>query len=508
MKASLQTRLLATFLVIIAVLAGVAFLVSAHARATAAVYQQSLSDLVQVSELTRAVDEGVAVLGKMAADPAAEKSAGAFQPISDQIQRLRGRLPAKTADPRSARLVQDLDNMADSFLVEATAAIYAAQGGDLDLYFRHDREAAAIAGYMAAAADRLLSAELEAYRSIYPEVIQRDRRLQNTNLALLAAVTLVALLFAGSFARGVTEPVRALARAAKRIAGGDLGGPAVPVGGGAELEVLGESFNQMQESLRQHVAELQEKAELERRLQAEELEILRVHSLLREAELRALQAQVNPHFLFNTLNMVAKTALIEGAERTTGLLETVADLLRYSLRELAQPVTLGEEVAQVQRYMTIQAERFRARFRLQLAVDPAALATPLPCLTLQPLVENALIHGLGGREAGGTVTLTVTRAGDRVCIAVHDDGVGISPDRLRALAGDGEPAAARGHTTGLGLSNVRRRLELLFGAEAVRFRLSSEPGQGTSVAIEVPDRSEALPVLRGAGNKGVWGPGS
>lgn len=493
MRMGLLPRLLGTFLLIIAILAGVGLLISGHARATAAAYQRSVSNLVRVVELTRAVDAGAQAL---AAAPA--QGAAAFAGQRDQIHRLRRDLPAATSRA-GARLVQDLDGMADSFLVEAGAALYALRDGNMDLYFQHDREAAAIAGYVRDTADRLLAAELEHYRQIYPEVLRRERDLQNSNLAVLAAVSLLAAVFGWSFARGVTSPLQALARAAGRIAAGDLYGPPVPGGGGAELAMLGSAFNHMQANLQRQVAELQAMADLERRLRAEERARLQIRGLLREAELRALQSQVNPHFLFNTLNMVAKTALIENAERTATLLETVADLLRYSLRPPDQPVTLAAEVAQVQRYMTIQQGRFRDRLQFAAELDPAALATPIPCLTLQPLVENALIHGLGAREEGGTVRLTVARRADRVLVTVADDGAGMAPERLAALAAappadpgpvdPGAPPAAGGHTTGLGLQNVRRRLDLFTGGSA-RFHIASQPGQGTTVTLDLPAAPE------------------
>ncbi|HWI61025.1 MAG TPA: sensor histidine kinase, partial [Symbiobacteriaceae bacterium] len=354
--------------------------------------------------------------------------------------------------------------------------------------------AANIAGYVRDTGDRLLAAELNRYRQIYPEVIARDRRLQTTNLAVLASVALVALAFAWSFASGVTGPLRNLSRAAGRIAQGDLEGPPVSTApmAGDEVQVLGSAFNHMQENLRRHVGELKEKAELERRLQAEELENLEMHSLLREAELRALQSQVNPHFLFNTLNMVAKMAFIEGSERTQSLLETVADLLRYSLRDLDRPVTLGQEVAQVERYMTIQGQRFRDRIRFVTQVDEESFATPIPCLTLQPLVENALIHGIGSREEGGVVELLVRRSLYQVEILVRDDGVGIDPLRVQKLNEGTAGAAGSGHTTGLGLQNVRRRLELFYGGEAT-LRIASSPGAGSTIIIRLPlTRGEAV----------------
>ena len=494
MKRSLQVRLLATFSIVIIVLAGVGLLVLDHSRSISAFYQSSLSDLIAVAELTQAVHDTAETLGKLASEAVPEPVIEEVDRKKDRIHTLRTSLPPKTVNAASARMMLDLDNLADSFIVEAGAAIYAFRANDLEAYFRHDREAASIAGYVRDTADRLMAGELEAYRNVYPEAIRRDRRLQQTNMAVLAVVTLTAVAFAWSFARSLTDPMKSLARAAGRIAGGNLDGPPVPPGSGDELDVLGQAFNHMQENLREHVADLREKAELERRLQAEELENLQIGSLLKDAELRALQSQVNPHFLFNTLNMVVKMAMIEGADRTCGLLETVADLLRYSLRDLNRPVTLDDEVAQVKRYITIQKERFRERFHFVVDVDESAMETPLPCMTLQPLVENALIHGLGSREIGGEVRLIVRRAGGRVYMTVSDDGVGIPAERLHVLNGGSlaRPPATlgdsgrKGHTTGLGLHNVRSRLELFYSQDA-SLELSSQPGQGTTLTIAVPD---------------------
>ncbi|MFZ5814357.1 MAG: histidine kinase [Bacillota bacterium] len=486
-SASLQVRLMGTFLVTIAVLTIIALSILIHARETATIYENGLSSLVKVADLTRAVDEGARSVGKLASDPDPERAVEAFRPIEERIYQLREGLPLSTRHPDSVWLMRDLANMSDSFLIEAGAAVYALRRGDPERYFLHDREAAAIASAVRETADRLLAKELERYSQVYPEVIRRDRELQLINLVSLVVLTLLASAFAWGFARSITDPLQNLALAAERIAGGDLEGPPVPVGSGRELQMMGTAFNHMQESLRQHVRELQNKAELERRLQAEELENLRIHSLLWQVELRALQSQVNPHFLFNTLNMVAKTALIEQADQTRELMETVADLLRYSLRDLERPVTLRDEVEQVRRYMTIQGQRFGERIRFCEALEESALACPLPCLTLQPLVENALIHGIGNREEGGTVSLSVHQQGDRILVAISDDGEGISPERLTALneGADGPVESTGGHTTGLGIQNVRRRLVLFYHGNA-RLTVTSSQGMGTSVFLDLP----------------------
>lgn len=500
MKLTLQTRIMGTFLVIVAVLAGVAAMIFANARTSADAYQRSLSDLLRVTELTRAVDRGADLLGNLATDPFPDRVAGDFKQINEQIHQLRLGLPA-SSDPNVARLVQDLDSMADSFMIEASAAIYAFRAEDMERYFEHDREAALIAGYVRDTADRLLAAELEAYRRVYPEVTRRNQVLQDTNVAVLAAVTLLAIVFAWSFAHSVTDPLLAFSRAAGRIAGGDLEGPAVPSGFGVELEVLGGAFNHMQENLRQYVAELKGKAELERRLRAEEMVNLQNQTLLREAELRMLQSQVHPHFLFNTLNMIARTALIEGADRTRSLMETTADLLRYNLRQLDRPVTLADEVDQVQRYMAIQQERFRERIRFCQELDESLLWRPIPCLTLQPLVENALIHGIGAREEGGTVELTIQRTEGGLQIQVADDGVGINPERLAELnLGGRDASGAAGHTTGLGLHSVKRRLELFFG-DGVGFMITARSGGGSVVVMDLPAPAERVQTGAHSGSR-------
>lgn len=491
----LQTRLLLSYLVVVLALGSLAWLFHHRTTRLAEGYQQAMTALLRVGELTRGVDDVLVALGRMSAVSRAEGEAG-YRTAVAHLEVLRGQLPAATASPAAAPLVLDLDRMGDSFAVEAGAALWALRAEDLEGYTRHYTEAQTIAGYIRSTAERLLAAELEAYDRIYPEVVRRDTALSSVNLAVLVAAVLLALLFAWSFAADVAAPLRSLAGEAGRIARGQLEGPDVAPGSGVELRLLGDAFNRMKADLRAHISELRAKADVERRLQAEELKNLEVRSLLQETELRALQSQVNPHFLFNTLNMVSHTAMMEGADQTCGLLETVAELLRYNLRRLEQPVSVGDEVAHVRRYLTIQQARFRDRLRFALNLDPAAAPLLLPCLTLQPLVENAVIHGIGGREAGGEIRLAVRRVEDHVVIAVQDDGVGMPPEQAARLLADqntpsaGQPAGTgRTHTTGLGLRNVARRLELFFDRRDL-IQIASRPGGGTCVTLDLPVREE------------------
>lgn len=220
--------------------------------------------------------------------------------------------------------------------------------------------------------------------------------------------------------------------------------------------------------------------EAERRL-AEQIRLnAELEEALRAMELRALQSQVNPHFLFNTLSSIAACSFMEQAPKTYDLVQALARLLRYTLRQIGQMVELDEELRHVQDYLLIEKTRFGERINVAYAITPAALRTRLPLLTIQPLVENAIIHGLEPK-AGGTVTIAARVESGRAVIQVIDDGAGISAP--------GSPAAKTSHVTGLGLENVRRRLGHAFGEQG-GLAVESRPGQGTTVTLTLPAVAE------------------
>ncbi len=167
-----------------------------------------------------------------------------------------------------------------------------------------------------------------------------------------------------------------------------------------------------------------------------------------EAELRALQSQINPHFLFNTLNTLSSMALLEGAGKTHQMLLALADLMRYSLRRGPALATLEEEVMHAKYYLRIQQATMGDRLRMRLDVPPELGGIRVPLLTLQPLVENAVLHGIEEKVEGGTVSITGRLENNGVVVEVADDGVGMEEDyATRLLLGEIQPRT--GHTTGL-----------------------------------------------------------
>lgn len=218
------------------------------------------------------------------------------------------------------------------------------------------------------------------------------------------------------------------------------------------------------------------------------IEEIKAHTELEESlkfmELKALQSQVNPHFLFNTLTTIAGLAALESAEQTVGLVHSLSRLLRYSLRKIAQTVTLEEELAHIDDYLAIQKARFGDRIKVKVEMDRAILAAQIPVLTLQPLVENAIIHGLEAVE-NGQLSLVGYVQNEQVIIHVIDNGQGIVPERLVEIREMRGQITGRSHTTGLGFSNVHKRLQHFFGS-SYGLQLESMWGKGTQVTVAVP----------------------
>jgi two-component system LytT family sensor kinase len=201
---------------------------------------------------------------------------------------------------------------------------------------------------------------------------------------------------------------------------------------------------------------------------------------LARAEVRALRAQISPHFIYNALTAIASFVRTD-PERARELILEFAEFTRYSFRAHGEFTTLAEELRSIDRYLTIERARFGERLQVRLQVAPEVLPVGLPFLCLQPLVENAVRHGLSRKPGTGTVSITARDAGAECQIMVEDDGVGMDPAVL--LGADAEDSTdADQH---VGLSNVDDRLRAVFG-DQFGLVVETAPGAGTKVSMRVP----------------------
>lgn len=218
-----------------------------------------------------------------------------------------------------------------------------------------------------------------------------------------------------------------------------------------------------------------------------ELEDIQIkNQLLARAEIRRLQTQINPHFLFNALNTIGSFCRTK-PERARALLAELALYMRRNLGADGSFAPVRAELEQVRSYLEIEKARFGGRIRSELDVDPGAEDCLIPALIIQPLVENGVKHGILGRDRGGVVRLRVRNENGLLSVEVEDDGVGIEPARVEALlSGDGEYAG----DDHIGVRNCKNRLEQLYGPEHT-LRIESRPGRGTLVRFTVPRRNAA-----------------
>ena len=208
-------------------------------------------------------------------------------------------------------------------------------------------------------------------------------------------------------------------------------------------------------------------ARIEHRLEEQE-------KLLLAARVEALSNRINPHFLFNTLTSIS--SLIRTQPDTARILITkLSGLLRRLMRSTDHFVTLREELESIDQYLDIEVVRFGPQLHVVKEVGAGTLDLIVPSMLLQPIVENSIKHGLTRKVGGGRITIRTERRGDRTLIEVHDDGLGMTEERL-----------ADALTGGIGLSNVNERLRTIYGTTCT-LKLSSRTGAGTSVSVEIPD---------------------
>ena len=298
----------------------------------------------------------------------------------------------------------------------------------------------------------------------YTQELLRSRdRIYQTYLLIAAAALVLALVFALQLSMSIADPIRRLTQTMRRVEEGDLH-VRCQVSSRTELGQLSDSFNHMIAK----TADLMD-------------ERLRIEEQKRKSEWKALQAQIQPHFLYNTLDSIIWMSHAGRSEEVVEMTSALAALLRSSIGDGSDTNTLKAEIAHVRSYLTIQKMRYHT-LHDEIDIDPQTEDCLLPKLVLQPLVENAIYHGIKVKQQGGTVRIESLLEEDRLLITVEDDGVGMTPEQLATIL---EKKEADGESSKIGVCNVNERLQLFFGSEAA-MKYYSEPGKRTMVMLVLP----------------------
>ncbi len=264
---------------------------------------------------------------------------------------------------------------------------------------------------------------------------------------------------------GIVRPVKQLTRAARSIRKGEFG-VRVDYRSEDEIGILTNNFNFMSEKIEDLLQQMIEE-----------------NSHKKDAEYRALQAQINPHFLYNTLNTIRWMAIIQNADNIKKMVEALSRLLANTTSKVGQFITIGDEINNLKDYIYIQKIAYKNKFKVFWDVDEETLSCRCIKFFLQPVVENAIFHGIDPKDGVGTISISVRRKEQSIVIEVVDDGIGMSSKKANDLL-HGKQEEGR-KFSGIGISNVYERIKMTY-EEKSNMTIESKPGEGTSVVIVIP----------------------
>ena len=307
---------------------------------------------------------------------------------------------------------------------------------------------------------------------------------------LMAFVVLLALLTASrSLNTSIVEPIRKLSVFAAKIADKDFSEEDIYVPNQDEVGRLVASFNTMKHSTEESIKTLEENQKLSEQLHRDEMERARLENQLETTKLDLLQSQINPHFLFNTLGTIAGMAEIEDADGTRRMIQSLSNIFRYNLHTTDSFIALSNELNVCRDYLFLQKMRFGSRlnysYEIAENVNPEEIMVPVFCL--QPLIENAISHGIAKKEQGGEIVVRVTQEDDGVQIVVADTGVGIPQDKLQRMRRELKNGQT-GTDVHIGVGNIYRRIHSIY--ENGDMTVDSLEGKGTRVTLIIPCKDE------------------
>lgn len=297
------------------------------------------------------------------------------------------------------------------------------------------------------------------------DLTKNNRPAQMLYLLAASAILLGVILISSIISREITKPIRRLKDSMSMVERGKFEKANVVITASNEIGTLSKSFNAMTERIQalmeQNVYEQKQK---------------------RKSEMKALQAQINPHFLYNTLDSIIWMSEAGHNEEVVLMTSALAKLLRQSISNDREQIRLAEEIEYVRSYLTIQKMRYKDKLEYSIDVDERIMNVQIIKFALQPLVENAIYHGLKYKQTKGNLDIRGYRKGNRICLTVADDGAGMSEEELSRIF---EPKEKKEKSNGVGVPNVQKRIQLYYGAE-YGISYISRKGEGTVATITIP----------------------
>lgn len=405
----------------------------------------------------------------------------AFQPLLEKLN-------SETTSNEFLLMEKNIRSMSLSYLELTDKTIEAKRGRNVVKYNRYYEEAVELYDYISSYIYSLNNKRFKTNSDNYNVLSFSLRYLEVVSSVVLIIVAMSNTLLIIAVTRSITNPLNNLVNVANEVGEGNFSVELLDVNSNDEVGVVSRAFNKMVISIRIYIDKIKENMETERTLKEKEL---MMENHLKDAQLKYLQAQISPHFLFNTLNAGAQLAMMEEAGRTYEYIQKVAELFRYNMKNNNEIVTLREELSLVDNYIYILNVRFSGEIHFQKNIDDNVAGKldeiMLPAMILQPIVENSVNYGIRNISWQGYIALNVYETGQDVTIEIKDNGIGICQETIhKILTGTLKEHDVSKDSNGIGLDNVISRLKLYCDSQDVFELFSEGENQGTTVFIHLP----------------------
>ncbi len=435
------------------------------------------------------LSEDLTLLQNSMKDYLESKSTNALNDYYKAEQDYRNGLAAldlKSSGTAVYAMQENIINQSDNYLQTAGETITAKRGRNVEKYKASYEETVEMYSDLQTCIYALNNNQFKKNTSDYSILLSSLRSMEMITITILFFIGAVNVVVVFLMTKSMTMPLVDLSQAANEVAEGNFDVNIEASEGEDEISVVSKAFKQMLGSIQKYIAEIKDSVLRESMLKEHELVM---ENRMKEVQLRSLQAQINPHFLFNTLNAGEQLAMMEGADKTTEFIENMADFFRYNIKKIDNDASIAEEIALVDKYVYLLNVRFTGEIHYSKDVEEEVTAVRVPSMILQPIVENAVNYGIRDIDWEGHIDLHVYKENGNVLLSIRDNGVGMSRDKIdRILSGDavGEVSADHAASNGIGLGNVIERLQIFTGQRDVMEIFSEGEGKGTEFVIKVP----------------------
>ena len=419
------------------------------------------------------------------------KSSGALSELLVISQKIHSMIPSFRIYPvEQVRLREkEVYSLVGAYLDLADSVIEEKRGMDIAQYTSLYEEMQTLLGYIDLQIESISGTRLSLQLDEYELFIANSRNIQFWNLLFIIFISLFSLILSLHSVEKINKPMVNLSRMATDISAGNFEQDDIGMTSLYEIDHVVDAFNRMKKDIHTYIEELKWQRNVEQEYLQERVRNLKMEQMLRRMELYTLQAQMNPHFLFNTLNTGIQLAIVEGAERTGEYMEHLAKLFRHNIREKNVIVPLRHEVEGLESYFYILKVRFPMNLDLVLDCPQGILDTcTVPASILQPLVENCIVHAFTGERERNSIIVRAYMEGKLLYLSVADNGAGIPPEKIAALLV--QVPADKIQSKVMGLENVIQRLYFFFPDESDVVAIQSNAVSGTEITIRIDTGKE------------------